>query len=213
MRKVTLEIDGEEVRAEEGETILEAARKAGFDIPTLCYDEELEPYGACRICSVEVEKGGRTRVVASCCYPVEEGLKVRTRTPRIERLRRTIIELAAVTAGEDVAAKMSELAYEYGADLSRFRSRVEVEPTKCILCGLCVRRCIVATCDGAIGFVGRGVNRVVAIFPEKSGLCSTCNYCSRICPTGRISPAYGPTPPFPYVDDILAGRVRAGGER
>jgi len=209
MRKTTIEIDGEEVRAEEGETILEAARKAGFDIPTLCYDEELEPYGACRICSVEVEKGGIIRVVASCCYPVEKGLKVRTRTPKIERLRRTIIELAAVTAGEDVAAKMSELAYEYGADLSRFRSRVEVEPTKCILCGLCVRRCIVATGDGAIGFVGRGVNRVVAIFPEKSRLCSTCAYCRRICPTGRISPAYGPNPPFPYVDDVLAGRVHA----
>jgi len=206
MKKVALSIDGEEIRADEGSTLLEVARRAGIEIPTLCYDEGLEPYGACRICSVEVEKRGRTRVVASCCYPVEEGLKVRTRTPRIERIRRTIIELAAVATGGKVAADMSGLAAKIGADLSRFSSRIDVEPTKCILCGLCVHRCLEATWDGAIGFVGRGVNRVVAILPEMSWLCTICGYCNRICPTGRISPAYGPDPPFPHLEDIIAGR-------
>ena len=203
---VTLKIDDKEVGTEEGTTILEAAKQEGIEIPTLCYHEGLESYGACRICSVEIEKRGGTRIVAACCYPAEEGLKVITRSPRIDKIRKTIIELAAVMTGEDIAGEMRALASEYNADLSRFRSRVPMEPTKCILCGLCVRRCIEATWDSAIGFTGRGVNRRVVLFPEKAGICSTCNYCYTVCPTGRISSAYGPDPPFPYIDDVLAGR-------
>lgn len=206
VKTFTLKIDDKEVKAKEGMTILEAAEQAGVEIPTLCYHEGLEPYGACRICSVEIEKRGRSRTIAACCYPVEEGLKVRTRSPKIDKIRKTIIELAAVTAGENIAGKMRALASEYNADLSRFRSRVPVEPTKCILCGLCIRRCIEANWDSAIGFAGRGVNRRVVLFPEKAGLCSTCNYCYAVCPTGRISSAFGPDPPFPHVDDVLAGR-------
>ena len=206
VKAFTLEIDDKEIKAKEGMTILEAAKQSGVEIPTLCYHEELEPYGACRICSVEIEKRGRSRIVAACCYPVEEGLKVRTRSSRIDKIRKTIIELAALTAGEDVASEMRALASEYDADLSRFRSRIPMEPTKCVLCGLCVRRCVEATWDSAIGFVGRGVNRRVVLFPEKAGTCSICNYCYAVCPTGRISSAFGPDPPFPYVDDVLAGR-------
>ncbi len=93
------------MRAREGMTVLQAAREAGIEIPTLCYHEEMEPYGACRVCVVEVERGGRSRTVAPCCYPAEEGLKVRTRTPKIDRVRKTILELAAVTAGEDVGGR------------------------------------------------------------------------------------------------------------
>ena len=202
----TLKIDNKDVKAEEGMTILTAAEQAGIEIPSLCYHERFEPYGACRICSVEIEKRGRTRMVAACCYPVEEGLKVITKSPRIDRIRKTIIELAAVTVGEDTRGEMRALASEYNADLSRFRSRVLVEPTNCILCGLCIRRCIEANWDSAIGFAGRGVNRRVVLFPEKAGLCSTCNYCYAVCPTGRISPIFGPDPPFPHIDDVLAGR-------
>ena len=205
-KAVTLKIDDKEVKAEEGMTILEAAKQGGVEVPTLCYHEGLEPYGACRICSVEIEKRGRRRIVAACCYPAEEGLKVITRSPRIDKIRKTIIELAAVTAGEDVAGEMRALASEYNADLSRFRARVPMESTKCILCGLCVRRCIEANWDSAIGFAGRGVSRRVVLFPERAGICSICNYCYVVCPTGRISSAYGPDPPFPHVDDVLAGR-------
>jgi len=202
---VTLKIDDKEVKAKEGMTILEAAKQVSVEIPTLCYYEGLEPYGACRVCSVEIERSGRTRIVAACCYPVEEGLKVRTRSPKIDKIRKTIIELAAVTAGEDVAGKMSELASEYNADLSRFSSKIPMVPTKCILCGLCVRRCVEATADSAIGFIGKGVNKRVVLFPEKAGICSICNYCYSVCPTGRIS-STGPNPTFPSVDDVLAGR-------
>ena len=204
-KMITLTIDGKQVQVKEGATILEAAKQAGIEIPTLCHYEGLEPYGACRICSVEIEKKGRTRIVAACCYPVEEGLKVKTRTPKIDKIRKTILELAAITAGEDVAGKFNALASEYNADLSRFRSKVDVEPTKCILCGLCIRRCVEANYDSAIGFVGRGIYREVVLFPEKEYLCMTCSYCRDACPTGRIT-ASGPRGVFPYADDILAGR-------
>ncbi|MEM0358640.1 MAG: 2Fe-2S iron-sulfur cluster-binding protein [Candidatus Hadarchaeales archaeon] len=195
MKEVTLEIDGKVVRAKEGMTILQAAKEAGIEIPTLCYHEEMEPYGVCRICVVEIERGGRSRTVASCCYPVEEGLKVRTRTPKIERVRKTILELAAITAGEDVGGEVRALAFQYGANLSRFVSLGLVEPSKCILCGLCVRRCIEAQWDNAIDFVGRGVGRRVALMPGKEEACKTCSYCYRVCPTGRIT-SFGPNPPF-----------------
>jgi NADH dehydrogenase/NADH:ubiquinone oxidoreductase subunit G len=206
VKTVILEIDGKEAEAVQGMTILEAAKRVGIEIPTLCYHEGLESYGACRICSVEIEKRGRTQVVAACCYPVEENLKVKTGSPKINKIRKTIIELAAVTAGEDVGGEMRALASKYNADLSRFRSKVPMQPTKCILCGLCVRRCIEANWDSAIGFVGRGIYRCVALFPEKAGICSICNYCRDVCPTGRTCSAFGPDPPFPRVDDVLAGR-------
>jgi len=205
-KTVVLQIDDKEVKAEQEMTILEAARLVGIEIPTLCYHEELEPYGACRLCSVEIEKRGRTEIVASCCYPVEEGLKVKTMSPKIAKIRKTVIELGAASAGEDVGGKMNALAGEYGADLSRFRAEVHVEPTKCILCGLCVRRCVEANWDSAIGFVGRGIHRSIVLLPEKTQLCATCNYCRNICPTGRISSAFGPDPPFPHISDVLAGR-------
>src|SRR5208283_1203329 len=92
-KTVTFEIDGKEVKAEEGTTLLNAAKQAGIEIPTLCFHEQLETYGACRICSVEIEKRGRTQVVASCCYPVEEGLKVKSTSEKVEKIRKMMIEL------------------------------------------------------------------------------------------------------------------------
>lgn len=205
IKTFTLRIDDREVEAKEGMTILEAAKKLDIEIPTLCHHEELEPYGACRICSVEIEKKGKTSMVAACCYPAEAGLKVKTRSPKIDKMRRTIVELAAVSAGDDITGKMLELSSEYKADLSRFRSKVQTKATKCILCGLCVHRCINATWDAAIGFIGRGTKRQIALFPEKSALCALCNDCYVVCPTGRIT-SIGPSPAFPMIDDVLAGR-------
>ena len=205
MKIVNLKIDDKEIKTEEGTTILEAAKQAGVEIPTLCYLEGSEPYGACRVCSVEIEKRGKSRIVAACCYPAEEGLKVVTKSPKIDKIRKTIIELAAVTAGEDVAGEMRALAGEYHADTTRFRIRMPIEPTKCILCGICVRRCTEATWDSAIGFIGRGVNRRIVRFPDRSATCTVCNYCHHVCPTGRIT-STGPDPPFPHVEDVLSGR-------
>ena len=205
VKEVTLEIDGRKVKAREGMTILEAAKEAGIEIPTLCYHEGLEPYGACRICVVEIERGGRSRIVASCCYPVEEGLKVKTMSPKIRKIRKTILELAAVTAGADVGGQIAGLAYTYNADLSRFASMGLTEPINCILCGLCVRRCMEAQWDNAIEFVGRGINRRIVLLPGREDACKSCSYCVGVCPTGRVS-SRGVDPPFPSLNDFLAGR-------
>ena len=93
MSEILLQIDGREVKAREGMTILEAAQSAGIVIPTLCHHEKLESYGACRICTVEVETRGRTNLVAACLYPVEKNLVVRTRSEKVDKIRKMILEL------------------------------------------------------------------------------------------------------------------------
>lgn len=185
---ITLQIDGKEINARKGMTVLESAREAGIEIPTLCYHEKLEPYGVCRICSVEVEKKGKTRIVASCGFPVEQGLVVRTRSPRIDKIRKVIIELVAPTTMIDgeVAGEIKRIGNEYGADIHRFESRFRAKPTRCILCGQCVRYCDEVVGEHAIGFLGRGIDRRVAFFPEKARACLTCQACFNLCPTGKI---------------------------
>jgi len=206
---VTLQIDGKEVKAREGMTILEAAKEAGIEIPALCYHDKLEPYGACRICSVEVERKGRVRIVVSCGYPVEGGLVVRTRSPRIDRIRKVLIELIALTTMVDgeVAGEIKKLAKEYGADIHRFESRFRAAPTRCILCGKCVRYCDEVVGEHAIGFVGRGIERQAAFFPEKARACLTCQACFNLCPTGKI-PSETDFVVFDgfSIDDYLSGK-------
>ena len=189
MKTITLQIDGEEVGAKPGMTVLEAAREAGIDIPTLCDHDEIKPYGVCRICSVEVERKGKSRVVVSCGFPVEQGLVVRTRSPRIDRIRKVIIELVAPTTTLDgqTAGDIKKIAEEYGADVHRFESRFRTKSTRCILCGRCVRYCDEVMGESAIGFVGRGVDRRVVFFPEKARVCITCQGCFNLCPTGKIA--------------------------
>jgi len=191
MRKsVNLEIDGNEVKAKEGMTIMEAAKEAGIEIPTLCYHEELAPYGACYICGVEVvERNGRSRIVASCGYPVEASLRIKTHSPKIAKMRRTLIELVAprVVAGGAIRGKLRRLADEYGANTSRFASKSVEEPIGCILCGLCVRYCSEVMGMNAIGFVGKGIERQVTLFPEKAPHCYECKACYKVCPTGKIA--------------------------
>lgn len=183
---LTLQIDGREIEAKEGATILEVAKGVGIKIPALCYHEKLKPYGACRVCSVEVERKGRTRIVASCGYPAEDGLVVRTRTPRIEKLRKTIVELVAPSVGE-VTGELRVLADEYKADIDRFRPNFDANPLRCTLCGLCVRYCDEVVGMNAISFVGRGIGREVVFFTEKArGTCAGCQECFYLCPTGKI---------------------------
>lgn len=207
---ITLQIDGKEVKATKGMTVLESARQAGIEIPTLCYHEKLEPYGVCRICSVEVEKKGKTRIVASCGFPVEQGLVVRTRSPRIDKIRKVIIELVAPTTMIDgeVAGEIKKIGKEYGADIHRFESRFRAKPTRCILCGQCVRYCDEVVGEHAIGFMGRGIDRRVAFFPDKARACLTCQACFNLCPTGKI-PSETDFVVFDgfSVDDYLAGEL------
>jgi bidirectional [NiFe] hydrogenase diaphorase subunit len=185
MSEVSLKIDGKEVKVEEGTVVLDAARKAGVYIPTLCQDDRLEAYGACRICTVEAEMRGRTSLVASCCYPVEPGLIVRTRSERVDRIRKVLIELMLARAPD--APALLELAKEYGADKDRF----EKVPSFCILCGLCVRYCAEVKKANAIGFVERGVKREVAFVPEiASKECWNCRECFSLCPTEYLQATF-----------------------
>ena len=185
MSEITLQIDGREVKAEEGMTILEAAQSAGIFIPTLCHHEKLEPYGACRICTVEIEARGRTNLVAACLYPIEQNLVVRTRSERVDKTRKVLLELMLAHAPD--AAELQDLAQEYGADKARF----EKESSFCILCGLCVRYCAEVKKKNAIGFVDRGTRREVIFIPEiASKECEDCKECFPLCPTEALQATY-----------------------
>jgi bidirectional [NiFe] hydrogenase diaphorase subunit len=185
MSEILLQIDGREVKASEGMTVLDAAQSVGISIPTLCHHEKLDPYGACRICTVEVETGGRINLVAACIFPVAQDLVVRTRSEQIDQTRKTLLELMLAHAPD--APALLELAQEYGADKDRF----EKEPSFCILCGLCVRYCAEVKKANAIGFVDRGPNREINFMPEiASKECWNCKECFPLCPTSYVQAAY-----------------------
>ena len=181
MGSIRLEIDSKPVEAEEGMTILQVAREVGIDIPTLCYDERLAPYGACRLCTVEITRDNRTRLVASCVYPVENKLVVKTESERVIKIRKMILELLLPRCP---TGPIETLAKKYGLEKSRFPG----EDTGCVLCGLCVRYCTEIKKANAIGFIGRGVERDVAFLPEvASKVCPSCRECLAICPGGKLA--------------------------
>ena len=185
MSEILLQIDGKEVRAKEGMTVLEAAQGEGISIPTLCHHEKLEPFGGCRICMVEIEVRGWTQLVVSCVYPAEENLVVRTRTEKIDRIRKTILELLLAHAPD--APELQELAQEYGADKNRF----EKDASFCIHCGLCVRYCAEVKKKNAVGFVDRGIRKEISFIPEISAReCWDCKECFPLCPTSYLQAAY-----------------------
>ena len=185
MSEIQLEIDGKEVKATEGMTVLEAAQSAGIFIPTLCHHEKLEPFGGCRVCIVEVEVNGWTKLVVSCVYPVEENIIVRTRSEKVDRIRKTIIELLMAHAPD--SPQLQDLAQEYGADKDRF----EKDASFCIHCGLCVRYCAEVAKKNAIGFVGRGINKEISFIPEIAAKeCDDCKECFPLCPTSYLQAAF-----------------------
>ncbi|MCL5057503.1 MAG: 2Fe-2S iron-sulfur cluster-binding protein [Actinobacteria bacterium] len=198
MSEIILKIDGREVAAREGMTVLEAAQKAGISIPTLCHHEKLEPYGGCRLCTVEAEIRGRTQLVASCLYPVEKNLVVRTRSEKVDRIRKMILELLLAHAPD--AFELQDLAQEYGADKDRF----EKEPSFCLHCGLCVRYCAEVKKKYAIGFVDRGTKREISFIPEiASNECWNCKECFPLCPTEALQAAFVLTKAFAFPSPSL----------
>jgi NADH dehydrogenase/NADH:ubiquinone oxidoreductase subunit G len=185
MSEIVLQIDGREVGARDGMTVLEAAQKAEIAIPTLCHHEKLEPYGSCRICAVEVESRGGTRLVTACVYPVEENLVVRTRSEKIDRIRKMILELYLAHAPD--AAALQDLAREYEADKDRF----EKEASFCIHCGLCVRYCAEVKKKNAVGFIDRGIRKEISFVSEIAAEeCWNCKECFPLCPTEALQAAY-----------------------
>ena len=185
MSEILLTIDGKEVRAKQDMTLLEAARSAGISIPTLCHHDKLEPYGGCRLCIVEVESRGSKRMVVSCVYPVEKNISVTTRSEKIDRIRKMILELQMAHAPDSFV--LQDLAKEYGADRNRF----EKEPSFCIHCGLCVRYCAEVKKKNAVGFVDRGIRKEICFIPEiASKECWNCKECFPLCPTEALQAAY-----------------------
>jgi bidirectional [NiFe] hydrogenase diaphorase subunit len=185
MSEILLQIDGKEVKAKAGMTVLEAARSAGINIPTLCFHEKLEPYGGCRLCIVELESRGSTRLVVSCVYPVEKNLVVKTRSEKVDRIRKMVLQLLLAHAPD--AFDLQELAQEYGADKNRF----EKEASFCIHCGLCVRYCAEVKKKSAVGFIDRGIRKEISFIPGiASKECWDCKECFPLCPTEALQAAY-----------------------
>ena len=182
-------LNGINVHVEEGWTILDAAKFYGANIPTLCHFEGLEPYGSCRLCTVEIGKDDKSKLVVSCIYPVKEGLMVRTHSPRVVKARKMLVEL--LVARCPTSKVLQDLAAELGVTKVRFKPKND----NCILCGLCVRICKEQMNAEAIGFVSRGVKRTITTpFNQKSEKCRTCGACQWICPACQLR-CDGPDPP------------------
>jgi NADH-quinone oxidoreductase subunit G len=205
MKGQFMTIDNIPVEIKDEKNILELVRKAGIELPTLCFNSELSIYGACRMCMVETKSGN---MEASCSTPPKAGMEIYTNTPRLKKYRKNILELLlanhcrdCTTCKQNGSCKLQELAKRFGIKDVRFPNTAKVEKldessvaivrnqSKCILCGECVRVCEEVQNVGAIDFVGRGSNMIVTTaFDEPIGNsnCVSCGQCAAVCPTGAI---------------------------
>lgn len=182
---ITLTINGLEVSVEKGTTLLEAAQFLGFPIPTLCYMEGLTPYGACRLCVVEIGHEPNSKLVSACTHPAQEGMHVRTTSNRVLRARKMILELLLATCPQSKV--IQDLAAAHEIREQRFLQEHE----DCILCGLCVRMCEEQMVAKAIGFRGRGQDRSIGTpFDIQSDVCRTCGGCIYVCPACTLRCTY-----------------------
>ncbi len=202
---ITIEVNNKPVEAKDGEMIIEALNRAGVKVPTLCYMENLPPTGACRMCVVELDNG---RIVPSCAFPVADGMKVLTHSPRVVKARKTIVELLLANHPDDCLycvrnqnCELQTLSEELGVRERRYSgSRNEYhldtssmslvrDPAKCILCGRCVRMCEEVQGVSAIDFINRGCNTIVGTaFNQGLNIssCINCGQCIAVCPTGAL---------------------------
>lgn len=207
MENITIMLNGVPVSAPPGTTILELAKEVGIDIPTLCHDEHLKPYGACRICIVEDESTGR--LLASCVTPIAKGMNIKTHSPRVIESRKNIIKLmlashpeSCIVCDKGNRCQLRKVAAELGIGLSDLdpipqpAEIVDANPfivrdlSKCILCAKCIRADHELVVQGAIDYVNRGFDAYPATLGmtslEKS-VCTFCGTCLTVCPTGALA--------------------------
>ncbi len=184
MPTIHFTIDGKKVSCERDSMLLDVALANGFEIPALCHHEAQPPYGACRLCLVEITQGRRNWIEASCTYPVrDEGIEVRTNSEKVQRYRRLNMEMLLARCPE--SEKVRQMARQLGLERTRLP---EDGDTECVLCGLCVNVCSDVVGVGAISFVGRGSERRVDTpFGDPSDVCIGCGACAEVCPTGYVS--------------------------
>ena len=200
-------MNGSQITAQEGMTILEVAQENGIDIPTLCYRPELPPIGACRICVVEVE-GSRT-LVGSCHTPIAPGMVIQTHSPKVLETRRAIVELLLAShcgscfmCDKANICELRKIAADLEVGLPRFQVRKryysveDVSPyvvrdlSKCILCRRCVRACSEIAKHNVFSIAYRGFNSKVVVDldqPLDRDVCRDCDVCISLCPTGALS--------------------------
>jgi bidirectional [NiFe] hydrogenase diaphorase subunit len=180
----TVTIDSKSCAAEVGETILEVARRNGAWIPTLCHHPALEPYASCRLCMVEIDRGGWWQMVTACNYPLRRDLAVRVESERAVRARQGVMRLLLARAPE--SGELQELAAKMGVGAAGLPT-VTVAERNCILCGLCVRACEERIGTANISLTGRGGERKVSTpFGAPAEDCILCGACAAVCPVGTI---------------------------
>ncbi len=178
---ITFKLNGKTVQGEEGQYILQVAEKYGVEIPTLCHHKALEPAGMCRICTVEMFDGRRSRFVTACNYPIWEGMEIKTDSEAVHSGRKLIVEMLLARCPE--VPLLQDLAKTYDIGTPRFK----VEDDTCILCGLCTRMCEKMG-NSAISLTGRGVDmKVDTPFHLQTDVCMACGACASVCPTGHIT--------------------------
>jgi NADH dehydrogenase/NADH:ubiquinone oxidoreductase subunit G len=184
---VKFRINGVAVEAEQGANVLDTARRYGFDVPSLCHHEAVTPYGACRVCLVQITKGGREKLTTCCNYEVLDGIEVVTDSPEIRKHRAMVLELILSEAPDN--PRLRKLAAEYGVKKPRFTAHEDLIKKRdgCILCGLCVRVCDEIVEVNALSFEGRGDKKNVGgPYLEEPQACIACGACAWACPTDCI---------------------------
>ncbi|MFH1758743.1 MAG: 2Fe-2S iron-sulfur cluster-binding protein, partial [Pseudomonadota bacterium] len=200
-----LKIDGKDITVEEGTTLIQAAEKAGIRIPSLCQHKQLSPFGACRICLVEVEQM-KGKLIPSCSTPVAEGMVVLTHSEQVIKARKTVLELLLIhhpiecpICDKGGECSLQNLVYEYGVDTNRFLDKkftlpvdyvspfIERNLNRCVLCGMCARICDEVVGANELSFVNRGFRTKMGTDFDRPMNCEFCGQCVSVCPVGALS--------------------------